>query len=63
MLRATKVRLYPPEQAGYLNGQFGAVRWSRRRFLRRGAVIRDEFRIHRINTLSMLSGGYQKVVS
>ncbi len=29
MLRATKVRLYPtPEQAGYLNGQFGAVRFA-----------------------------------
>ncbi|PQQ38235.1 transposase, partial [Photorhabdus luminescens] len=27
MLRATKVRIYPtPEQAEYLNGQFGAVR-------------------------------------
>ncbi|MGV8001321.1 RNA-guided endonuclease TnpB family protein [Photorhabdus temperata subsp. temperata] len=29
MLRATKVRLYPtPEQAEYLNGQFGAVRFA-----------------------------------
>ncbi len=29
MLRATKVRLYPtPEQAAYLNGQFGAVRFA-----------------------------------
>ncbi|PQQ24393.1 transposase, partial [Photorhabdus luminescens] len=29
MLRATKVRIYPtPEQAGYLNGQFGAVRFA-----------------------------------
>ncbi len=29
MLRATKVRLYPTsEQAGYLNGQFGAVRFA-----------------------------------
>ncbi len=29
MLRATKVRIYPtPEQAKYLNGQFGAVRFA-----------------------------------
>ncbi len=29
MLRATKVRIYPtPEQAGYLDGQFGAVRFA-----------------------------------
>ncbi|CDL85149.1 helix-turn-helix domain-containing protein [Xenorhabdus sp. 42] len=29
MLRATKVRLYPtPEQAEYLNAQFGAVRFA-----------------------------------
>ncbi|WP_391529747.1 RNA-guided endonuclease InsQ/TnpB family protein [Photorhabdus akhurstii] len=29
MLRATKVRIYPtPEQAGYLNGLFGAVRFA-----------------------------------
>ncbi|HAW0905906.1 TPA: helix-turn-helix domain-containing protein [Escherichia coli] len=29
MLRATKVRLYPtPEQAEYLNAQFGAVRFT-----------------------------------
>jgi putative transposase len=28
MLRATKVRIYPtPEQAEYLNAQFGAVRF------------------------------------
>lgn len=29
MLRATKVRIYPtPEQAKYLNAQFGAVRFA-----------------------------------
>ncbi|NDK98124.1 helix-turn-helix domain-containing protein [Photorhabdus bodei] len=29
MLRATKVRIYPtPEQAEYLNGQFGAIRFA-----------------------------------
>ena len=29
MLRATKVRIYPtPEQAEYLNAQFGAVRFA-----------------------------------
>ncbi|MFD0707553.1 helix-turn-helix domain-containing protein, partial [Photorhabdus akhurstii] len=29
MLRATKIRIYPtPEQADYLNAQFGAVRFA-----------------------------------
>ncbi|MBA1023533.1 helix-turn-helix domain-containing protein, partial [Escherichia coli] len=30
MLRATKIRIYPtPEQAAFLNAQFGAVRFVR----------------------------------
>ncbi|EQB9361680.1 helix-turn-helix domain-containing protein, partial [Escherichia coli] len=29
MLRATKIRIYPtPEQAAFLNAQFGAVRFA-----------------------------------
>lgn len=46
MLRATKVRVYPtPEQAEYLNAQFGAVRFAynkalhiKKQFYRRRSV-------------------------
>ncbi|KER04198.1 helix-turn-helix domain-containing protein, partial [Photorhabdus temperata] len=41
MLRATKVRLYlTPEQAEYLNGQFGAVRFAYNKALHKSEVAR-----------------------
>ncbi|WP_426575381.1 RNA-guided endonuclease TnpB family protein (plasmid) [Xenorhabdus stockiae] len=47
MLRATKVRIYPtPEQAEYLNGQFGAVRFAYNKALN---IKKHRYKRHGVN--------------
>ncbi|WOO51753.1 RNA-guided endonuclease TnpB family protein [Hafnia alvei] len=47
MLRATKVRIYPtPEQAEYLNAQFGAVRFAYNKALH---IKKDAYQRHGVN--------------
>ncbi|PQQ38713.1 transposase, partial [Photorhabdus luminescens] len=47
MLRATKVRIYPtPEQAEYLNGQFGAVRFAYNKALH---IKKQAYKRHGVN--------------
>ncbi len=47
MLRATKVRIYPtPEQAEFINAQFGAVRFAYNKALH---IKKHSYQRHRVN--------------
>ena len=47
MLRATKVRIYPtPEQAEFINAQFGAVRFVYNKALH---IKKHSYQRHRVN--------------
>lgn len=64
MLRATKVRIYPtPEQAKFLNAQFGAVRFAYNKALhiKKQAYLRHGVSLSPPQRSEAFTGGSKKV--